>query len=90
MFLKPNISHDASPKVANSDSSIHPSGYLNTRLSDGAGNGFAVRSIPFTGFPSKISSAWPIDAFYDMKHIKVGENLKFKNLIHDSKSATVT
>ena len=60
-----------SSQVANSDSHIHPSGYLNTRLSDGAGNGFAARSIPFTGFPSKISSSWPIDTFYDMKHIKV-------------------
>ena len=58
-------------QIASTDFSFHPSGYINTRISDGFGSTLAARTVPAIGLPTKISSSWPIDAFFDLRHIKV-------------------
>lgn len=61
-----------SMQVASTDTVLHPAGFIAIRGDGVNGTGGEVARIaPSNGFPIRLSSAQPIDSFFDLKHIKV-------------------
>ena len=61
-----------STQVASTDTVLHPAGFIAFRGDGVNGTGGEVaRVAPSNGFPIRLSSAQPIDSFFDLKHIKV-------------------